>query len=232
MSCFRLNPEAAPDVATFELVFTLRQGGFALEIAHAISARAVALFGPSGSGKTTIVEAMAGLRTPQRGRIAVNERLLFDSDAHVNVPPRERRVGYVPQDVLLFPHMDVRANVLYGRRNGAAVALPQLADLLELEPLMTRDVASLSGGERQRAAIARALLSGPDVLLLDEPMAAVDVPRRQRITAALLRIRDELNVPIVYVTHAMDEAVAVAEHAIVLDAGRVVASGPAREVLR
>ncbi len=219
-------------MATFDLVFTLRQGGFALEIANAISARALALFGPSGSGKTTIVEAMAGLRTPQRGRIAVNGRVLFDSDTHVNVSPRERRVGYVPQDVLLFPHMDVRANVLYGRRNGGAVPLPRLADLLELEPLMARDVASLSGGERQRAAIARALLSGPDVLLLDEPLAAVDVPRRQRITAALLRIRDELNVPIVYVTHTIDEAIAVAEHAIVLDAGRVVASGPAADVLK
>jgi molybdate transport system ATP-binding protein len=218
-------------MATFELIFALRQGAFALEIASAISARAVALFGPSGSGKTTIVEAVAGLRTPRQGRIAVNSRLLFDSDAHVNLPPRDRRVGYVPQDALLFPHMNVRSNILYGRRNGGPVALPRLADLLELGPLMTRDVASLSGGERQRAAIARALLSGPDVLLLDEPLAAVDAPRRQRITTALLRIRDELGVPIVYVTHAIDEAVAVAEHAIVLDAGRVVASGPARDVL-
>jgi molybdate transport system ATP-binding protein len=219
-------------VATFELAFTLRQGGFVLEIANAISARAVALFGPSGSGKTTIVEAVAGLRTPQRGRIAVNARLLYDSDANVNVTPRDRRVGYVPQDVLLFPHMDVRGNVLYGRRNGSRVTFPQLADLLELEPLMPRDVSSLSGGERQRVAIARALLSGPDVLLLDEPLAAVDLPRRQRIMSALLRIRDEINVPIVYVTHAVAEAAAVAEHAIVLDTGKVVASGPAAEVLR
>jgi molybdate transport system ATP-binding protein len=219
-------------VATFELAFSLRQGAFVLEVAHAISARAVALFGPSGSGKTTIVEAIAGLRQPHRGRIAVNGRVLYDSDAHLDLPPRERRVGYVPQDVLLFPHMDVRGNVLYGRRNGGPVALPRLADLLELAPLMTRTVAALSGGERQRVAIARALLSGPDVLLLDEPLAAVDVPRRQRITSTLLRIRDELAVPIVYVTHAADEAQAVADHAIVLEAGKVVASGPARDVLR
>jgi molybdate transport system ATP-binding protein len=213
----------------FELAFTLHQGAFAVTVDVAVEARAIALVGPSGSGKTTVLEAMAGLRTPLRGRIAVAGRVLFDASTHTNLPARARRIGYVPQDVLLFPHLDVRGNVTYSapgqRENGETVAL------LDLEALLPRRVSSLSGGERQRVALARALHTRPDVLLLDEPLAAVDLKRRRRIVDALLRIRDELRVPLVYVTHSPDEAVAIADYAVALEDGRVVAAGAARDVL-
>ena len=224
----------------FELDFTLRQGGFTVEIAERSEARALALFGPSGSGKTTVVEAIAGLRRPERGTIAVAGRRLFASRENVDLAARDRRAGYVPQDVLLFPHMSVRRNVLYGvREPRSAVRDPQsairnvdtIADLLELGELMDRAVGSLSGGERQRVALARALMSDPAVLLLDEPMAAVDLPRRRRILDALLRIRDELRVPLVYVAHSPEEVTRIADRVVVLESGRVVAAGAPHEVI-
>jgi len=140
-------------------------------------------------------------------------------------------VGYVPQDVLLFPHFNVRRNLTYGQRETNAPAYQQVLEILELEPMLDRNVSSLSGGERQRVAIGRALLSDPAVLLLDEPLAAVDEPRRRRITSALQRVRDELGVPLVYVTHAAAEAVTIADHAVVLEAGRVVSAGAPTDVL-
>lgn len=220
-------------MATFELEFTLRQGAFVLEIAQRCDARALALYGPSGSGKTTVVEAIAGLRTPSRGTIAVAGHLLFSTDRHVNLPPRYRRIGYVPQDVLLFPHLDARQNILYGRRVGSGGAsLEALVALLDLAPLLDRRIPSLSGGERQRVALARALASGPDVLLLDEPMAAVDLARRRRILDALLRIRDELHVPLVYVAHSPEEVTRIADRVVVMDGGQVVGAGTPGELLR
>jgi molybdate transport system ATP-binding protein len=218
-------------VTSYDLSFALRQDSFTVEIALHAQARALALFGPSGSGKTSILESIAGLRTPRRGRIAIGEHVLFDSAREIDVPARHRRTGYVPQDTLLFPHLDVRGNVTYGRRQRPRPDLDVLLDLLELRPLMNRRVASLSGGERQRVAIGRALFSGPEVLLLDEPLAAVDLPRRRRIVQALLRIRDEYRLPIVYVTHSPEEAIEVADHVVVLDAGTVTASGPPADVL-
>jgi molybdate transport system ATP-binding protein len=218
-------------MAVFDLTFSLRQGHFVLEMDEHADVRALALFGPSGSGKTTAIEAIAGLRQPDRGTIAVSGHLLFSHDRRVNVPPRLRRVGYVPQDVLLFPHLDVRGNVLYGRRDGARADLGHLIELLELGTIMNRRVPSLSGGERQRVALARALMSAPDVLLLDEPMAAVDLPRRRRILDALLRIRDELTVPLVYVAHSPEEVSTIADRVVVLDGGTVVESGPPKSVL-
>jgi molybdate transport system ATP-binding protein len=139
-------------------------------------------------------------------------------------------MGYMPQDVLLFPHMDVRANVLYGA-DGSPANLDALVELLELADLMTRRVTSLSGGERQRVALARALVSNPDVLLLDEPMAAVDIPRRRRILDALLRIRDDLHVPLVYVAHSPDEVARIADWVLVMDGGRVTSRGVPRAVI-
>ena len=218
-------------MAAFDLHFSLHQGGFVVDLRVDLDARAVALVGPSGAGKTSVLEAIAGLRTPHDGRIALNGRVLFDRAAGVDVPARLRHIGYVPQDILLFPHLDVRSNVLYGQARGVSSDLGRLVDLLELSALMDRRVSSLSGGERQRVALARALHSGPDVLLLDEPLAAVDLARRARIIDALLRIRDDLGVPLVYVTHSPDEAISVADVAIALEEGRVVASGPPRDVL-
>ena len=218
-------------MAAFDLEFTLQQGEFTLAFDVHVEARALALFGPSGSGKTSALEAVAGLRTPRRGRIAVNGHVLFDSEQHVNTPVRHRRTGYVPQDILLFPHLNVRENVTYGLREGNRPDLHVLIDLLELSALMDRRVGSLSGGERQRVAMARALYSGPDVLLLDEPLAAVDLPRRRRIVDALLGIRDDLSVPLIYVTHLPEEALTVADWAVLIDNGRIAASGPPREVM-
>ena len=218
-------------MAAFDLDFTVHQGDFTLDFNVSVDGRALALFGPSGSGKTSALEAIAGLRTPRHGRIAVNGHVLFDSIEHVDVPPRHRRTGYVPQDILLFPHLNVRENITYGLREGNRPALPVLIDLLELSRLMDRRVTSLSGGERQRVAMARALYSGPDVLLLDEPLAAVDLPRRRRIVDALLGIRDELSVPLIYVTHLPEEALTVADWAVLIDNGKLVASGPPREIM-
>jgi molybdate transport system ATP-binding protein len=218
-------------MAAFDLDFTLQQGEFGLNFAVKVEARALALFGPSGSGKTSALEAVAGLRTPRRGRIVVNGHVLFDSDRHVDMSVRNRRTGYVPQDILLFPHLNVRENVVYGLREGNRPDLRVLVELLELSPLMDRRVGSLSGGERQRVAMARALYSGPDVLLLDEPLAAVDLPRRRRIVDALLGIRDELSVPLIYVTHLPEEALTVADWAVLIDNGRIAASGPPRDVM-
>jgi molybdate transport system ATP-binding protein len=206
------------------LDFRLAQGDFTLELHETLGAGITALFGPSGAGKTTTLDAIAGLRTPTRGKIVVGERTLFEF-GKIDLPPHQRRVGYVPQDPALFPHMNVRRNVLYGRRPGQRLALETVTQVLEVGTLLDRRVADLSGGERQRVALARALMSAPDVLLLDEPLAAVDVERRRRILPYLLRVRDDLRVPVVYVSHDRAEVDRLADRVIVMDAGRVVDRG-------
>jgi molybdate transport system ATP-binding protein len=199
----------------------LTQGSFVLNAAVRLDARAAALFGPSGAGKTTVLDAIAGLRTPRRGSIVIDDRVLFSTDAGINLPAHKRHVGYVPQDVALFPHMDVRRNLLYGRHPGLSPDLDRVVGMLEISPLLARRVNDLSGGERQRVALGRALMSGPSLLLLDEPLAAVDVPLRRRILPYLLRVRDELKIPIVYVSHDRAEAEELADVVITLDQGRV-----------
>jgi molybdate transport system ATP-binding protein len=216
------------------LQFELTQDRFTLAIDERVDGRVVAIVGPSGSGKTTVLEAIAGLRTPRVGRIAIGDRTLFSSADGVDRPARDRRIGYVPQDTLLFPHMSVRRNILYGAAPGrtkkgygpfSEAGLDAILAMLEIDTLGDRPVAGLSGGERQRVAVARALMSAPLLLLLDEPLASVDVPLRRRIVPALERVRDELQVPMMYVTHDREEAAAIADWTIALDAGRVVASG-------
>ena len=203
------------------LDFVLRQGDFTLEIHERLTGRVTALFGPSGAGKTTVLDAIAGLRRPASGSIAIDSRVLFDSAQQIDLPVHHRHVGYVAQDVALFPQMSVRQNVLYGRREGQKLALEAVAAMLEIEPLLDRRVPQLSGGERQRVAVVRALMSAPQVLLFDEPLAAVDVERRRRIWPYLERVRDELRVPIVYVTHDPIEVERLADHVVHLENGRV-----------
>jgi molybdate transport system ATP-binding protein len=199
----------------------LRQGDFTLTAVVRVDARAAALFGPSGAGKTTILDAIAGLRTPTRGSIVINDRVLFSTDAGINLPAHKRQVGYVTQDVALFPHMNVRRNLLYGRHPGLSPELDRVVGMLEIQPLLDRRVTALSGGERQRVAVGRALMSAPSILLLDEPLAAVDVPLRRRILPYLQRVRDELKIPIVYVSHDREEVEELADVVVTLDQGRV-----------
>lgn len=202
---------------------TLRQQSFTLEVHESMSVEVLGLFGPSGSGKTTLLESIAGIRTPDAGEIRVADRLLFSTAQRINVPPQDRHIGYVPQEALLFPNMSVKGNIRYGRgarENGAR--FDSLVGILELQSLLLRSVDRLSGGEKQRVAIARALMTRPSILLLDEPLAAVDRERRERILPYVLRIRRELHVPLIYVTHDADEMRAIADHVLTLDAGRVV----------
>lgn len=200
-------------VAVRELVLPLAE--FALEVTLELSARTTALCGPSGAGKTTLLELIAGLRKPQRGRIELHGRIVCDEG--VFVPPRERRVGYVPQDDALFPHLSVGQNVFYGAREGN----DDIIKVLEIDTLLDRSVKRLSGGERKRVALARALLTKPEVLLLDEPLAGVDVALRDRVLEYLVRVRDEFPVPTVYVTHQMDEVQAICEEIVFLERGRI-----------
>ena len=198
----------------------LRRGRFERQVRIAGDARVLALTGPSGAGKTSVLHAIAGLVRPVAGRIAIDGRTLFDSQGGVDVPTHRRRIGYVFQDTRLFPHRDVRANLLYGRHgahgDGAAFALDRVVDLLGIGHLLERRPANLSGGEAQRVAIGRALLSQPAILLFDEPLSALDQPRREELIPYLQRVRDEVRLPMVYVSHTADDVrrIADAVHAL------------------
>jgi molybdate transport system ATP-binding protein len=205
-----------------DLAFDIRveQGGFVLEVADRSRVEVLGLFGSSGAGKTTMLEALAGIRTPSRGEIVVGGVTMFSVARHIDVPPRHRRIGYVPQDALLFPHMSVRGNLLFGAKV-SPLELNTLAEMLEIAPLLDRRVHGLSGGERQRIALGRALMTHPALLLMDEPLAAVDRARRERILPYLLRIRRELHVPLVYVTHDLEELEQIADRILVIAGGQV-----------
>jgi molybdate transport system ATP-binding protein len=187
-----------------------------------------ALFGPSGSGKTSIINMVAGLVTPDRGRVSSNGTLLFDSEG-VNVSPHRRGIGYVFQDGRLFPHMTVRQNLDYGRRMRRlphdATAQARIVDLLDIARLLDRRPAHLSGGERQRIAIGRALLMRPQLLLLDEPLASLDAARKREIFPYLLRLRDETAVPMIYVSHHAAEVKRIATTIVRIENGRVAGIG-------
>ena len=214
---------------------TMRQESFVLHVRESASVEVLGLFGPSGSGKTSLLETIAGIRTPDEGEIRVGERQLFSSRDRVNVPARDRRIGYVPQDALLFPNLDVTGNISYGHQPHDAEGrdrFDSLVGMLELMPLLERRIQKLSGGEKQRVAIARALMTNPSILLLDEPLAGVDRARRDRILPYVLRIRSDLHVPLVYVTHDEDEITAIADRVLYLDEGRVDSPGLSRGIGR
>ena len=217
-----------------ELDLRMSQGRFTLAVELKLASGAVAVLGPSGSGKTTLLEVVAGVRRGAAGRIVIDGEVLLDTKARRHLPPERRRLGYVPQDAALFPHLDVRRNVRFGLRpgEGAERRFDEAVALLEIAPLLSQYPATLSGGERQRVALARALATAPRLLLLDEPLAALDVALKDRIFPYLLRIRDEAGIAMLYVTHSVGEALALAREVVLLGAGRVVAHGPAAEVLR
>jgi molybdate transport system ATP-binding protein len=212
-----------------------RQGAFLLDLAfEAPTPGVIALFGRSGCGKTTTVDLIAGLRGPDAGRIEVDGTTLFDSARRLAVPAERRRIGYVFQDGRLFPHLDVRGNLDYGARRARAaprrVGFDEVVELLGLAPLLERRVHQLSGGEKQRVALGRALLAQPRLLLLDEPLAALDQARRAEVLPYLERLRDQLALPMLLVTHDFDEVLRLATHVVLLERGRVVAQGPPTRV--
>jgi len=222
-----------------EAQLQLRRANFALHVALALPERGVtALFGPSGCGKTTVLRALAGLERAQ-GRVALGAQVWQDDATQRFVPTHQRALGYVVQEAALFPHLSVQGNLNYGSqragnqadRAAGGIALDQAIELLGIGHLMQRRPATLSGGERQRVAIARALATQPQLLLMDEPLAALDAGRKAEILPYLERLNEALAIPIVYVSHAIDEVARLADHLVLLREGRVQAEGPLSETL-
>jgi molybdate transport system ATP-binding protein len=208
-------------------------GAFRLAADFEAGSGITALFGHSGAGKTTILKMIAGMTKPKTGRIVAAGHVLFDSAARIDLPPQRRQVGFVFQDGRLFPHLSVRRNLTYARWAGRREATRPFAEvvaLLGLEKHLDRSPATLSGGERQRVAIGRALLSGPAILLMDEPLSSLDQARRLDILPYIEAIRDETRIPIVYVSHEVDEVARLADTVVVLEQGRMLAAGPAAEI--
>jgi len=209
---------------------------FSLDVEFSAAPGFTILFGPSGSGKTTLLDCVAGLATPDTGRIAVGDRVLFDENAHTNVSVAKRGVGYVLQDLALFPHLTVEQNTEYGlahlsrsgRRQRAALTVQQF----RIDHLRRQRPAEISGGERQRVALARTLVTDPCLLLLDEPLAALDAPTKAKILDDLRRWNQAHRIPILYVTHSREEVMALGERVLVMDHGRIIAQGTPHEVLR
>jgi molybdate transport system ATP-binding protein len=207
---------------------------FTLEINAILDQPIAGIFGPSGAGKTSLLELIAGLRQPDAGSVRLGSTVLSDADASLHLPPRFRRVGYVPQDLALFPHLNVRANLVYGFRetdDNERVTLEHVVEVMELTQLLDRNVTNLSGGEQQRVAFARAILSAPRLLLLDEPMSSLDSRLKQRLVPFLLRIRDEFRIPLVYVTHDASELMALCDEVLVLEKGHVTERGLPADLL-
>jgi molybdate transport system ATP-binding protein len=211
-----------------------RLGAFDLKVAFSSTQPVTALFGRSGSGKTSIINAIAGISRPAQGRIDLNGEVLFDSARGIDVPIERRRVGYVFQEGRLFPHMTVRQNLLYGYRKHEEEPLAEpeaVIALLGLDHLMERRPAALSGGEKQRVAIGRALLANPRLLLMDEPLASLDGHRKTEILDYIELMRDSIDLPIIYVSHAVDEVVRLADQVVIVSEGRVAAAGSVAEVM-
>ncbi len=207
--------------------------GFMLDASFTTRTSITVVSGPSGSGKTTILSILAGLLRPDRGRIRLDSTVLFDSEARLNLPPEARRIGYVFQDYLLFPHLSVRRNLLYGWRRRPPDARPpspeRVVEVLELNELLDRLPHTLSGGQRQRVALGRALLCGPRLLLLDEPLASIEQTLRQRVLGYIEQVLREWDIPTLYVTHNAAEAERLAQQKVHVEAGRVTSIEPARD---
>ncbi|MGF1625570.1 MAG: molybdenum ABC transporter ATP-binding protein [Alphaproteobacteria bacterium] len=216
--------------AGIEAAFGLARGGFSLEAAFEVEQGSItALFGPSGCGKTTTINCVAGLENPDRGRIVIGDREVFNAGRRIRVPPERRAVSYVFQEGRLFPHMSVRDNLLYGRRRsgrrGQGPSLEAIVDLLGLADLIARRPGGLSGGERQRVALGRAILADAQVLLLDEPLAALDAARKAQILPFIEALRDRLGTTMLYVSHDLREVARIADRMVLMDSGRVLDTG-------
>ncbi|MXF45089.1 molybdenum ABC transporter ATP-binding protein ModC [Raoultella sp. Lac2] len=214
-----------------ELHFTQTLGNHCLSINETLPASGItAVFGVSGAGKTSLINAISGLTRPQKGRIVLNGRVLNDTEKRICLAPEKRRVGYVFQDARLFPHYKVRGNLKYGMAKSMAGQFDKLVALLGIEPLLERLPGGLSGGEKQRVAIGRALLTAPELLLLDEPLASLDIPRKRELLPYLQRLAREIHIPMLYVSHSLDEIQHLADKVLVLEEGRVKAFGDLEEV--
>lgn len=199
-------------------------GSLALEVNATLPAKGVtAIFGRSGAGKSSLINLIAGLSTPDMGKIELNEHVLFDHQKHINLPPEKRNVGYVFQEHRLFPHYSVEKNLKYGCKRENAEKFLQIIQLLGIEHLLQRFPSSLSGGEKQRVAIGRALLSEPDILLMDEPLSALDLPRKKELLDFLSALAKQIDIPILYVSHSLDEIIRLADYFLLLDKGKMVA---------
>jgi len=220
---------------TLVIEISHRFGDFAIEARFESEGGLVALFGPSGSGKTTIVNAVAGLLRPDRGRVVIGGHVQMDSDRGIFLPRHRRRIGYVFQEGRLFPHLNVRQNLTYGQRflprGEARPPLGPVAEMLGIETLLDRHPLNLSGGEKARVAIGRALLAAPHLLLMDEPFAALDEARKAEILPYVERLRDEIRIPILYVSHQLTEIARLADQVAVMDQGRLAAFGPPARIL-
>ncbi|HCT9779718.1 TPA: molybdenum ABC transporter ATP-binding protein ModC [Klebsiella pneumoniae] len=214
-----------------ELDFTQTLGSHCLQIRETLPASGItAVFGVSGAGKTSLINAISGLTRPQAGRIVLNGRVLNDTAQRICLAPEQRRIGYVFQDARLFPHYKVRGNLQYGMAKSMVSQFDKLVDLLGIAPLLDRLPGRLSGGEKQRVAIGRALLTAPELLLLDEPLASLDIPRKRELLPYLQRLAQEIHIPMLYVSHSLDEIQHLADRVLVLEAGKVKVFGPLEEV--
>ncbi|MFU0446250.1 molybdenum ABC transporter ATP-binding protein ModC [Pseudocitrobacter faecalis] len=214
-----------------ELNFSQTLGSHCLTIHESLPASGItAVFGVSGAGKTSLINAISGLTRPEKGRIVLNDRVLNDAEKGICLAPEKRRVGYVFQDARLFPHYKVRGNLRYGMAKSMESQFDKLVTLLGIEALLDRLPGSLSGGEKQRVAIGRALLTAPELLLLDEPLASLDIPRKRELLPYLQRLAREINIPMLYVSHSLDEILHLADKVLVLEAGQVKAFGNLEEV--
>ncbi|VTQ54112.1 Molybdenum transport ATP-binding protein ModC (TC 3.A.1.8.1) [Campylobacter jejuni] len=214
-----------------ELDFSQTLGSLELQVTQTLPAQGItAIFGLSGAGKTSLINAIGGLTMPDTGHITLNGRILSDVQNGIFLPPEKRRVGYVFQDARLFPHYRVKGNLQYGMAPSMRGQFDSIVRLLGIGALLDRFPLTLSGGEKQRVAIGRALLTAPEILLMDEPLAALDIPRKRELMPYLERLAQEVSIPILYVTHSLDEILRLAEKVLVLDAGKVLAMGTLEEV--